>query len=510
MRKSHNVTAALCCLAFSTTTIAAPIVKTASGRVSGSSRGGVKAFLGIPYAKPPIGDLRWRDPVPAASWRSVRETTRLAPSCLQNEPKPFGPYTASFLIAPERSEDCLYLNVWSSADKPRTKPVYFFIHGGAFQAGGANVPAYDGTGLAKNGAVVVTLNYRLGVFGFLAHPDLTRESPLGTSGNYGLLDIIEALRWVRANIAQFGGDPTNVTIAGQSAGAVAVSDLLVSPIAKGLFHRAVIQSGPVMNLPITSTLAQAERAGTTFAAGLKADNIAALRALPAAEVAKGALAGVPWPNIDGKVVLSNPELPNVELTSNVPIIAGYVRDEAADVPRTKVAFEEDVRKRFGAFADRFLALYPHSNDAEAAISGPQLARERYIAAMLLWADRRAASGQPVYSYVFEHRFPGVESEKFGAFHTADIPYVFGAMSLPDANFTNNDRQISSQIQKRWIAFMTSGNPNSKGDPVEWPQARGDPGSIWRIGATDTASVIKADRLALFREYVAKGGKLGLF
>ena len=510
MRKPHDITATLCCLVFSTAATAAPVINTASGPVSGISQRGVRAFLGIPYAKAPVGNLRWRETEPTAPWRIVRAATRLAPSCLQNEPKPFGPYTVSFLIAPERSEDCLYLNVWSPTNTSGKKPVYFFIHGGAFQAGGANVPAYDGSGLAKNGAVVVTLNYRLGVFGFLAHPELTRESSLGSSGNYGLLDIIAALRWVRANIAHFGGDPTNVTIAGQSAGAVAVSDLLVSPLAKGLFHRAVIQSGPVMNLPITSTLVQAERAGTTFAAGLKADNIAALRALPAADVAKGALAGIPWPNIDGKVVLSNPELPNVELISNVPVIAGYMRDEAADVPRTKVAFEEDVRKRFGAFADKFLALYPHANDAEAAISGPQLARERYIAALLLWAQRRAATGQLVYAYVFEHRFPGVESEKFGAFHTADIPYVFGALSLPGAKFTDHDRQISSQIQKRWIAFMQSGNPNSTGSRVPWPQSMGEPGSVWRIGGADTGPAIDTERMALFRDYVAQGGKLGLF
>lgn len=510
MRNSRKVAAAFFCLVFSTTAnSAAPVVKTENGSVSGIPQKGVRAFLGIPYAKPPVGDLRWHEPEPVAPWIGVRAATRFAPSCMQDDPKPFGPYTASFLVLPELSEDCLYLNVWAP-NSSKKKPVYVFIHGGAFQSGGGSVAAYDGAELARSGAVVVTINYRLGVFGFLAHPELTKESRLGSSGNYGLLDMIAALRWVRSNIAQFGGDPTNVTIAGQSAGAVAVSDLLVSPPARGLFHRAVIQSGPVMNLPMTTTLEQAERAGTSFASKLKADSISALRALPALDVAKTVPAGIPWPNIDGKVVLSNPELQTVELVSNVPIIAGYTRDESADAPRTKVAFEKDVRQRFGVFAERLLALYPHSNDEQAAVSGPQLARDRYVAALLLWSARRAASGQPIYAYLFERKLPGIDSGKFGAFHTADVPYVFGAMHLPDAKFTDDDRQISKEIQTRWIAFMLTGNPNRVSSQTTWQESKGEPDSIWRIGGSDPGPVIDPQRMAIFREYVAQGGKLGLF
>jgi para-nitrobenzyl esterase len=489
---------------------AAARVKTAEGTVAGTAKEGVRVFLGIPYAAPPVGDLRWRAPQPAARWSGVRAATRFAPSCIQGDPVPFGPYTPPFLITPERSEDCLYLNVWSPKRYAAPRPVYLFIHGGGFQSGGASVPVYDGAALARKGGVVVTINYRLGLLGFLAHPELTRESQLGSSGNYGLLDTVAALRWVRTNIARFGGDPENVTIAGQSAGAAAVNALLVSPLAKGLFHRAVIESGPVIGLPMPS-LQQAEQAGVALATKLKATSVAELRALPSSEIAKTMPTAIPWPNVDGKVVLADPERGDTPVVSRVPLIVGYNRDERTpDAPPTAAAFEKDLRQRFGALAERALALYPHGSDTEAARSAAELARERYIAALLFWAERRSAQGQPVYGYLFEHVFPGAESARFRAFHTAEVPYIFGAFDLQDVTFTDADRRVSDEMQDRWLAFMRRGNPNSKGGQHTWNQLGGASPSLWRIDPADTGTVISDDRLELFRDYVSQGGRLGLF
>jgi para-nitrobenzyl esterase len=488
-----------------------PVVRTANGVVSGLSRTGVQAFLGIPYAKPPVRDLRWRAPQPVASWDGVRAATRFSASCYQTEPKPFGPYTASMMALPERSEDCLYLNVWAPAGNEGKRPVYFFIHGGAFQAGGSSVPTNDGAALVRKGAVVVTINYRLGLLGFFAHPELTRESPLASSGNYAMLDMIEALRWVRTNIDRFGGDPSNVTIAGQSAGAAAVSHLVLSPLAAGLFHRAVIESGPVIGIPM-STLADAEKAGVAAAAKLNANDIAKLRAMPADDLAKAASMPIALPNLDGKVIVSDPEQLDARVTTKVPVIAGYTRDEviAATAPKTMAAFEQEVRKRFRALSDRVLALYPHASDAEAAQSGVQLARDRYISALLLWAEKRTAQGQPVYAYLFEQTFPGSDSALYGAFHSAEVPYVFGALNLPEVKFTPVDQRISQEMQDRWLAFMRTGNPNRPGASEAWPRASSDPESIWRIAAADAGTAITAERLALFREFAAQGGRLGFF
>lgn len=488
---------------------AEPKVKTSSGTVIGTTQPGLQVFLGVPYAMPPVGDLRWRAPRPVTPWRGERAATRFAPSCMQGEAKPFGPYTPSFLIGPERSEDCLYLNVWAPSDGKGKRPVYFFIHGGAFQSGSGSIPAYDGAALARKGAVVVSINYRLGIFGFFAHPELTRESSLGSSGNYGLLDTVAALRWVQDNVARFGGDPGNVTIAGQSAGAIAVSDLLVSPLAKGLFHRAVIESGPVMGLPMPK-LQEAERAGVTVATKLEAETIAELRDFQTADLAKAPLTAFPWPNVDGKVILADPEAQHTELLSDVPMIVGYTRDEHAATPKTSAAFEAEVRQRYGSFADRVLALYPHESDAEAARSSAQLTRDRYIAAMLLWAERHSNEKTPVYAYMFEHVFPGADPANFGAFHTSEVPYIFGALNLQDADYTDADRRISDEMQSRWLAFMRTGDPNPANAPTAWPRGSGDPSTVWRIDPADSAPLIEPARLALLREFSQQGGRLGLF
>lgn len=488
---------------------AGPTVTISSGAISGTSKPGLQVFLGIPYARPPVGDRRWRVPEPAAKWQGVRAATSFAPSCMQANPVPFGPYTASFISSPRLSEDCLYLNVWAPAKAAGKRPVYFFVHGGAYQGGGADIAAYDGAALARKGAVVVTINYRLGLFGFLAHPELSKESPYGTSGNYGLLDTIEALRWVRSNISRFGGDPAKVTIAGQSAGSGIVNQLLVSPLAKGLFHRAVLESGTALGLPMQSRAA-AEAAGMAGAAKVKGGTIAALRAMSAQELMGAKLPILPFPHADGRVIPGDPEDPATPILSRVPAIIGFNRDESASamLPKTVAAFEKEVRTRYGALADRFLASYPHGSDAEATRSAADLARERLVAALLLWGERNGGA-QPVYAYHFERTLPGIDPAMYGAFHTAEVPYIFGTMDLPDAKFTAEDRRISDAIQDRWIAFMRTGNPNLPGKTGSWSRTSSDPASVWRIAPADTRSLIDSRRLDLFRAFAAQGGRLGL-
>jgi para-nitrobenzyl esterase len=266
-----------------------PVIVTDDGPISGSMAHGVASYLGIPYAKPPVGALRWRAPQPPGAWRRVREAVRFGPSCYQDPPVPFGPYGPEFLISLPMHEDCLYLNVWTPIGRKGKLPVYVFIPGGAFLSGSGSVPIYNGTNLAAKGVVVVTMNYRLGVFGFLALPALTEESDVASSGNYGLEDVIAALRWVHANIARFGGNRSLVTIAGQSAGAMMVNDLLVSNSAKRLFARAIAESGSGMGTPLM-TLREAEHWGMGFQKSAGASNVAQLRALSAAKLCEVAMA----------------------------------------------------------------------------------------------------------------------------------------------------------------------------------------------------------------------------
>jgi len=259
---------------------AAPVVATKSGSVQGVHRDPVDVFLGVPYAEPPVGALRWRAPVAVKAWSGVRNATEFGASCYQGWPaRQFGPYTAEFVDTPRHAEDCLFLNIWAPARSSAKAPVMVWIHGGGFGGGSGALSIYDGSHFAAQGIVVVTINYRVGPFGFLAHPELTREAHGTGVGNYGLQDMIEALRWVRGNIEAFGGDPARVTIMGQSAGAMAVNDLIVSPLAKGLFARAIAQSGSGMGIP-SIPLAEAERNGEKFAKAAGVATLAELRTLP--------------------------------------------------------------------------------------------------------------------------------------------------------------------------------------------------------------------------------------
>ncbi|HEY2399189.1 MAG TPA: carboxylesterase family protein, partial [Steroidobacteraceae bacterium] len=344
----------------------APVtVSTTSGNLRGGRDGNVDAYLGIPYAKPPVGALRWRAPVKMDKWTGTRDASGFAASCYQPwPPLHFGPYTPEFTDAPPPSEDCLYLNVWTPRAPGTRLPVLVWIHGGAFLTGSGAIEIYNGRHLASQGVVVVTINYRVGPFGFLALPELTAESSHGGSGNYGLLDMIAALQWVRENISAFGGSPEEVTIAGQSAGAAAVNDLLASPAARGLFKRAVAESGSGMGFPALA-LKDAQADALAFAKYLGATTLAELRALPPERLQEAVWIPIAGsgneytrprvlfrPVLDHAVLAADPEDPAAPVQSNVPLITGYNADEGYDPGRTtSVAdFERLVRERYGVHA----------------------------------------------------------------------------------------------------------------------------------------------------------------
>jgi para-nitrobenzyl esterase len=500
-------------------------VKLDTGAIRGVDGSTVDRFMGIPYAQSPVGRLRWRAPLPAPAWDGIRDASKPGAACYQAAPSTFGPYTGEFVDVPSISEDCLYLNVWRPHGAGGKLPVYVYIHGGAFNSGSGNVPVYDGAALAGRGIIVVTINYRLGVFGFLAHPDLTREDPHKVSGNYGLLDQVAALRWVRANIAAFGGDPGAVVIGGQSAGAVSVNDLLVMPLAKGLFRGAIAESGAGIGID-ASPLAQAERFGTTIQQQAGAKSLEQMRALPAADLLKAAgKASSPTgskfamvqlhlaPNVDGYVLPADATDPTAPVASPVPLLTGFNSDEYGlfGAPSNRAEFVAMVRERYGAQADRFLALYPYATDAQARASTALIGRDRSLASLVLWAERRArVSGQTVFTYLYDHPYPATPDGKtFGAFHTSEVPYVMGVLDAKGRAFDARDRAVSATMQAHWLAFIRSGNPGMPGKP--WPPAGAAPVVI---GLGDTIGLRNAvstpERFAAFREFAAAGGKLSLF
>lgn len=495
------------------------VAATSGGAVRGAVNGNAEAFLGIPYAAPPVGALRWREPQAAAAWDGVRDASAFGPVCQQGVPAPWGPYTAEFLAAPPMSEDCLTLNLWKPKGAAKKLPVLVFIHGGGFGGGAGSLPIYDGAKLAARGAVVITINYRVGVLGFMAHPELTAESPLGSSGNYGLLDQIAALKWVRANAAKFGGDAGNVTVSGESAGAASVADLMVSPMAKGLFDKAIAFSGASMAVDVPP-LAKNEQIGADLAAKLGKATIAEMRAVPAEtlieatrDVPGAASSGPPplrfVPNVDGKVVPFDPVRASGPVASPVPLISGYNSAEMIDPSvRTPAQFEAAVRARYGASAERFLALYPHATEAEAMASNALIARDRYMAGLLLWARERTRSAQqPVFAYLYDHAYPAVKGgQSWGAFHTSQLPYVFGNIGIGERTFTAADARIVRQWQDRLLAFMRSGVPGKGWAKVSWSGA-----TVMGLGDREgmRPAVSSPERFEAFRAFAASGGKLGL-
>lgn len=451
-------------------------VKVEQGKLRGKliNEGKVRAFLGIPFAAPPVGDLRWRAPAPVPNWKGLRDATHYGAHCMQ---VPFS--DMSFQDAGP-SEDCLYLNVFTPAKRKRRSklPVMFWIHGGGYFAGSASEPRHNGDFLPAKGVVLVTINYRLGVFGFLDTEGLRKEGD-GAAGNYGLMDMIAALHWVQANIAKFGGNPENVTIFGESAGSFAVSTLMASPLAQGLFSQAIGESGAAFGEGLGGeTAAAAAPAETAWARSLGAKSLAELRAMPADAILAGSRkAGAPRfaPVIDGKVLTEPVSETYAEgKQAHVPLLAGWNRDEgglAAARGMTAAKWKSQAEKRFGDHAAEFLKVYPGNDDAEAARSAIDYAGDLFIAfGTWRWIEAQVKTGEaPVYRYHFELAAPTSKFHDSSAFHSDDIEYVFGTLDTrPGAVWRPEDRKLSEEMMDYWTSFAKSGDPNRPGLP-EWPR-----------------------------------------
>ncbi len=454
------------------------LVKTEQGKVHGKTinNGKVRAFLGLPYAAPPVDNLRWRPPVPPARWRGTREATRYGARCMQ-EPHEF-PDMVFQDAGP--SEDCLYLNVFTPADagEHARLPVMFWIHGGGLRGGSASEPRHNGDYLPTRDVVLVTINYRLGVFGFLATPELAAEQG-GTAGNYGLLDMVAALQWVKANIAAFGGDPKNVTISGESAGSEAVSALMAAAPARGLFEKAIGESGGALDIggPTRPSFQEVEQQDQAWVNSLGL-SLAHLRDLPAPIVlgaSKRSDAPKFRPVVDGRL-LTEP----VAVTyaagrqAHVPLLVGWNRDEQHGLGdgMTAAKWREFAKKNFGSHADEFLKVLPGNTDEQAVRSAIDYNSDDFIAfGTWRWVNAHAKTGQsPVYRYHFELPSPPSTYHPGSyAFHSDDIEYVFGTLDTrPGAVWRPEDRKLSSEIQEYWTNFARTGSPNGSGLP-DWPR-----------------------------------------
>ncbi len=455
-------------------------LKVEGGIISGTVNpaGDIHIFKGIPFAAPPVGELRWKAPQPVASWSGIKKCDAFGASPMQDSPVPFGPWSEEYLIPKEPiSEDCLYLNVWTGAASPKEKrPVIVWIYGGGFASGGAGVPVYDGEAMAKKGIIFVSVNYRVGIFGFFAHPELTKESGHDASGNYGLMDQIYGLQWVKKNIAAFGGDPDNVTIAGQSAGSMSVNCLVASPLCKGLFKRAIAESGAsFISNPVikTATLKVAEEEGLHFAQTSKANSIADLRKIAAADLMKKQW-GMRGPIVDGYVlpqIIAEIFLANMQ--NDVDLLTGWNEDDGVIFGKTKTAdeFKKQAEMQFGADAGNFLQLYPASTDNEAAVSQAKLSRDQIFGIQnYTWANVQAEKNRhKVYLYRFARKLPATgEYIKFGAFHTGEVAYAYDNLKFVHrCPWEPVDHALARIISSYWANFAATGNPNSKGLP-EWP------------------------------------------
>jgi para-nitrobenzyl esterase len=479
-------------------------VRTESGALSGVSEGGLSVYKGVPFAAAPVGELRWRPPVDVAPWTGTRKADAFAPACMQDGVSMPGE------TPPVVSEDCLYLNIWTPAKNMHERlPVIVWIYGGGYINGSASMPLYWGDRLAHKGVIVVTIAYRLGPLGFLAHPELTRESPHHSSGNYGLMDQIAALNWIQRNIAEFGGDPKNVTIAGQSSGSISVSILMSSPLAKGLFRRAIGESGGLfepLQLAPKFLLANAERDGEKYAASLGATSVEELRKLPAAKLT-GDGGGIVHPVIGPYVLPVSPyEAFAAGQQSDVPVLLGSNAEEAralTDVSHVKAAtFDSDLEHSFGQLPPALAAAYPHGTDKEAQQARLDFERDlRFGWDMWAWARLQAGTGKaPVYYYSFRQRPPfpaGSVYEGWGASHFAELWYVFDHLDQSPWRWTKADRQVAEEVSSYWVNFAKSGNPNGSGLPA-WPAFTNASGRVLYIEDPVTVGgVANIDSLKVF-------------
>jgi para-nitrobenzyl esterase len=500
-------------------------VKVSGGLVSGlpGKDPAIMAFKGIPFAAPPVGDRRWQAPAPVMPWKGVKAGHAFGASCMQTIRQENKPWTYEFLTHNEVSEDCLTLNVWTPAKSAADRrPVFVWVYGGGFNDGSGAVPLYDGEGLARKGLVVVTFNYRVNILGFLAHPELTKEGPSHASGNYGLLDQVAALRWVRDNIAAFGGDPGRVTVAGQSAGGMSVHSLIASPLAKGLFQRAIVQSGGSSvgggGISMSSrALGDAEADGQKFAEAKGAASLAALRALSWQQlVDPKTAAGTPMPAVrfapivDGYVLPASPrEIVAQGRQNDVPTLTGAALGELGGLmgpqgPVTTAAFVERARRQYGTLADEFLRLYPADTDEQAAAVATESAREQAMVSLYLWSQERARTAKTnAYIYLWDHTLPGPDAARLGAFHSSELPYMFNTLYASDRPFTDADRQIAEMMSSYWANFAAAGDPNGKG-LAAWAPA-GNAHVVMELGDRTTAVPLTKDaaRFAFFEKFLTR-------
>lgn len=457
-----------------------PVVDAPAGAVEGRADGGLRVFKGLPYAQPPIGRARWTAPTPLAPWTGIRQATDFGPACVQPSPPPGNLYGDA---PPRMSEDCLSLNIWTPVHARRA-PVIVWIHGGALTTGASSEAVYDGAHLARRGAVVVSINYRLGVLGYLAHPALSAESAVGVSGNYGLLDQIAALGWVRRNIAAFGGDPANVTIAGESAGGLSVMYLMAAPDARGLFAKAIAESAYMISTPELKQARfgapSAETAGVMLAAKLHAPDIAALRAMdPRMLTDAAAVAGyAPFGVVDGRTFPRQlVETFDRGEQAPVPLLAGFNSGEIRSLrflapprPTSASAYESVIRDRYGDLADGFLRLYPATNLEESVLATTRDALYGWTAERL--AAKQAALGRPAYLYLFDHGYLAADRAGLHGFHASELPYVFGTAERLPAHWPKPpaggaDAALSDAMIGYWTSFARTGTPTASGEPA-WP------------------------------------------
>lgn len=453
----------------------APAVDAPAGSLRGVAEAGVHIFRGVPFANPPLGDLRWRPPAPRPPWSGVRDATRFGAACMQ----PASPFADHAVV----SEDCLFLNIWAPHQASKA-PVLVWMHGGSLVSGAGSEAIYDGAGFARRGVIVVSINYRLGALGWLAHPGLSAESPNNISGNYGLMDQIEALRWVHRNISAFGGDPDNVTIAGESAGALSVLYLMAAPDAQGLFHRAIAQSAYMITMPELrdgsyADWPDAETVGVSLASALGAADPAALRAMSAQAIIEGTARTTYFPlgTIDGRSLPRQlAETFDRGEQASVPILAGYNEGEIRSLrfllppaPASAAIYTDEIRARYGDLSDAFLARYPAEAMSESMLRTTRDAMYGWTAERL--AVKQTAIGAPAFLYYFDHGYPAADEGGFRAFHAAEIPFVFGTTASPPRYWppvpqTTGERRLSEAMASYWATFARDGAPRAQGED-EW-------------------------------------------